>query len=292
VVVGADTPSTIGLSLRTFARSGVAFAIMTSKIQVTKSVVGRVRGSDSFDVSATSPEGSTIASASTGSGSSATTGSLTVLPRTNGSSYTLAEAVTPGSGTRLADYSQSWSCTNAATSSTTPLPSGSGTSVAVSPAPGDDITCTVTNTQLPADLSGVETASPSLAVPGTNETYTLRVANDGPSRATNARVSDQLPSGLSFVSASPACGDVGGTVTCTVGTLDPGAAQTFTVTKRIASSANNCSELTNTATLASDTPDSDPSNNTQSVCVPIKGVSGLSISKTPPTTGRCQSASG
>jgi hypothetical protein len=40
VVVGADTPSTISVSMRTPARSGVAFAIMTSKIQVTKQVVG------------------------------------------------------------------------------------------------------------------------------------------------------------------------------------------------------------------------------------------------------------
>jgi uncharacterized repeat protein (TIGR01451 family) len=281
VMVGASTPSTIGLSLRTPARSGVAFAIMTSKIHVTKSVVGRVRGSDSFDVSATSPEGSTIGSASTGSGSSATTGALTVLPRTNGSSYTLAEAATPGSGTRLADYSQSWSCTNAATSSPTPLPSGSGTSVTVSPAPGDDISCTVTNTQMPVDLAVVKTALPSPAVPGTNETYTLRVTNNGPSRATNARVSDQLPSGLSFVSASSACGEAGGTVTCTAGTLDPGASQTFSVTAKIASSAKSCVQLTNTATAASDTPDSDPGNNASSLCVPIRGASGLSISKTP-----------
>jgi hypothetical protein len=60
VIVGADTPSTIGLTMRTNSRSGVAFAIRTSRIQVTKSVVGRVRASDAFDVSATSPEGSVV----------------------------------------------------------------------------------------------------------------------------------------------------------------------------------------------------------------------------------------
>ena len=43
VIVGADTPSSIALSMKTFARSGVAFAIMTSKVQLTKNVVGRVR---------------------------------------------------------------------------------------------------------------------------------------------------------------------------------------------------------------------------------------------------------
>jgi hypothetical protein len=130
VVVAANAPTRFSQALYTSAgghREAVAFAIMTSKIQLTKSVVGRVRGSDSFDVSAQSPERSTIASASTGSGSSATTGELTVLPRTNASSYTLAEGVTPGSGTRLADYSQSWSCTNGGAADPG-LPSGAGTS--------------------------------------------------------------------------------------------------------------------------------------------------------------------
>ena len=36
--------------MRTNARSGVALAIMTLKIQLTTNVVGRVRASDSFDL--------------------------------------------------------------------------------------------------------------------------------------------------------------------------------------------------------------------------------------------------
>lgn len=280
VVVGADTPSTIGLSMRTCCRSGVAFAIMTSKIEVTKSVAGRVRGSDSFDVSATSPEGSAIATASTGAGSSATTGELTVLPRSGGASYTLSETVTPGSGTRLSDYSQSWSCTNNGAFDQS-LPSGSGTSVTVSPGAGDHIACTVTNTQLSANLSLAKTASPSPAVPGSNVVYTLRATNSGQSRATNVRVSDPLPSGMSFVSASSGCSQAAGTVACTADTLDPGASRTFTVTARIASSARNCTQLRNTATVSSDTPDSDTSDNEASLCVPVRGMSDLSITKTP-----------
>ncbi|HWI22461.1 MAG TPA: DUF11 domain-containing protein [Baekduia sp.] len=284
VVVGADTPSTISVAMRTPARSGVAFAIMTSKIEVVKNVAGRVRASDSFDIAATSPEGSTLATASTGPGNSATTGELTVLPRSGGSAYTLSEAVTPGSGTRASDYSRSWSCTNNGVSDPS-LPAGSGPSVAVSPAAGDDVQCTVTNTQLSADLAVAKTVAPSPATPGANAVYTLRVTNSGPSRATNLRVSDPLPSGLSFVSASSGCSHASGTVVCTAGGLDPGATRTFTVTTRLASSARTCAQLRNTATVSSDTPDSDPSDNQSSLCAPIRGMSDLSITKSPSVAG-------
>ncbi len=149
VVVSADTPSNIALTMTTFARSGIAFAIQTSKITLNKAVSNRVADGDSFDVSVTSPEGTTAGDASTGTADAATTGEVTVLPRTNGAVYTLAETATPGSGTDLGAYTQSWSCSNAAASSDTSLPSGSGTSKELSPQAGDDITCTLTNSGPP-----------------------------------------------------------------------------------------------------------------------------------------------
>jgi hypothetical protein len=149
VLVSADTPGNIGRSTTTFGRTGFAFAIMTSKITVDKSVNGRVSPSDSFDVALTSPESTVMGSASTGAGDSASTGGITVLPRTNNAVYTMSEAATPSSGTDLGAYTQDWSCTNASVSSTTVLPSGAGTSKTVSPQAGDDITCTVTNSAPP-----------------------------------------------------------------------------------------------------------------------------------------------
>ncbi|MFZ0387993.1 MAG: hypothetical protein WAL22_20185 [Solirubrobacteraceae bacterium] len=100
----------------------------------------------------------------------------------------------------MSDDSQSWSCTNAATGSTTPLPSGSGSSVQVAPAPGDDITCTVTNTQLPADLSLTATPASSTVQAGHDGTYKLVASNAGPSSATGVVVS--FPD-ATFVSAGP-----------------------------------------------------------------------------------------
>ncbi|MFP3381608.1 hypothetical protein SB767_35410, partial [Bacillus sp. SIMBA_069] len=69
-----------------------------------------------------------------------------VLP--NGGAYTLSEAMTAGSPTPLTSYLGSWACTNVATNSPTVLPSGSGATKTISPAIGDDITCTITNTAI------------------------------------------------------------------------------------------------------------------------------------------------
>jgi uncharacterized repeat protein (TIGR01451 family) len=282
IVLQANQPTQISAALVGGGLQAVAFAIVTSKITLTKAVVGRAQPSDSFDLSLTSPEGTLVGSASTGSANSASTGALTVLPRSNGSSYTLSENPTPGSGTRMSDYSESWSCTNATTTSSTVLPSGSSTSVLVAPAAGDNITCTVTNTALTDDLSITKVAAPSPAVPGTDETFTLTVHNAGPVSATNVVVSDPFSAGLSFVSGSPGCGFAAGTVTCTLSTLASGASQSFTVTGHLASSLKV--GIVNTATVTSATPDSNPNNNSATVNAPFGPKADVEIQKTPSTS--------
>jgi uncharacterized repeat protein (TIGR01451 family) len=144
----------------------------------------------------------------------------------------------------------------------------------------DDNTSTITvPIEDRADLSIVKSATPTTATPGKNQTYELVVKNDGPNTAQNVRVADALPTGLTFVSASPECSLAGATVACTVPSLASGETRTFTVTTKVAASING--RLTNTATVASDTPDPDPSDNTSTVVVPTEGKADLSITKTP-----------
>jgi hypothetical protein len=75
---------------------------------------------------------------------------LTVLA---GEQFTLSDAAASGSTTNMATYDASWSCVNANAASTTTLPAGSALSQLLTPAAGDDITCTVTNTAKPAGLT-------------------------------------------------------------------------------------------------------------------------------------------
>jgi uncharacterized repeat protein (TIGR01451 family) len=279
VIVGADTPSQIALSMTTFARSGVAFAIMTSKVKVTKQVVGRVRSSDSFDVKAISPEGSTLATASTGAANTATTGELTVLPLSGGASYTLGEEPTPASGTRRSDYSRSWSCTNNGVAEPS-LPSGSGPSVAVSPQAGDFIACTVTNTQQSADLSVHKSVSAETAAPGATVTYTMQVENHGPSGADSTVLKDTLPAGVSYVSDNSGCATAAlPVVECALGTLLNGESRTVQIVAQLQPGSAG-SLQTNVAKVSALQPDSEPANNESSAATAVEPFADLAITKT------------
>src|SRR5439155_23632131 len=87
-------------------------------------------------------------------------------------------------------------------------------------------------------------------VPGTNDTYTVTVTNNGPSTVTGARVSDVLPSGTTFVSATGGAtyNAITNTVSYTTGTLAPGGTGSFQLT--VAISPTLTGTLSNTATVA------------------------------------------
>ena len=74
-----------------------------------------------------------------------------------------------------------------------------------------------------ADLSISKTDGKPSVVPGTDNTYTITVTNNGPSTVTGAQVSDVLPAGATFVSATNgATYDAGtNTVHFTTGTVAP-----------------------------------------------------------------------
>jgi uncharacterized repeat protein (TIGR01451 family) len=153
------------------------------------------------------------------------------------------------------------------------------TSTTGDPNPGNNTSTSRVPVEPLADLSIAKSATAARAVPGRRLAYRLVVANTGPSAAVNVRVADSLPRGLTFVSASDGCSFASGKVTCTVDSLAAGAAQTFEVVTRVASSVT--SAIQNTATVTSDTRDPDTSNNTSTARVPVGPEADLSITKLP-----------
>ncbi|MEY2410952.1 MAG: hypothetical protein QOF48_3622, partial [Verrucomicrobiota bacterium] len=83
-----------------------------------------------------------------------------------------------------------------------------------------------------ADLSVGQTASPSIAVAGSNLVYTISVTNRGPADA-RATIVDTLPASVSFISVPPGqgtCSNSNGTVTCDLGNIVAGATKQISLT--------------------------------------------------------------
>lgn len=125
-----------------------------------------------------------------------------------------------------------------------------------------------------ADLELTKTASKDEVVIGEDFTYALKVTNHGPSKATSVAITDSLPAGLSFVSATPAPGCViqplSGTLGCAVGSLNSGASHTVTVTVHVDGTAHGT--LHNEATVGAQQVDPNPTNNTGSDDVVVGGA--------------------
>jgi uncharacterized repeat protein (TIGR01451 family) len=87
-----------------------------------------------------------------------------------------------------------------------------------------------------ADLGVSNTVDRTTANPGENLTYTITVANGGPAVAVGSQLTDQLPDGAEFVSATPSqgsCSPSSRDVVCGLGDLASGATATVTVVARV-----------------------------------------------------------
>ncbi len=111
-----------------------------------------------------------------------------------------------------------------------------------------------------ADLSITKTDLPDPVVAGTDLTYTITATNSGPGDTPDVEISDPLPPGTTFVSATPSAGaacsspPVGGagTVTCTwAGATGAGVARTLTLVVHVDPGVLHGSTITNTATAVS-----------------------------------------
>ena len=142
------------------------------------------------------------------------------------------------------------------------------------PAPQDN-TATVVTLIDGADVGVTATQLPNPARVGSAMTYTLSVTDAGPGDATGVSLTDALPQGVAFKSASASqgtCGPAGATVTCALGTVPVGASPTVTVV--VTPSVQTPSPLTNTATVGATQPDPNATNNTATVQANLVGVPG------------------
>jgi uncharacterized repeat protein (TIGR01451 family) len=118
-----------------------------------------------------------------------------------------------------------------------------------------------------ADVSISMSDSPDPVTVGSDLTYTMTVRNGGPDSASGVSVSDTIPSGTSYVSASTSQGSCSGTstVTCNLGSLANGA----TATVRVVVRPNVAGTLSNNANVSSSSSDPSSGNNSASATTTV-----------------------
>jgi len=136
-----------------------------------------------------------------------------------------------------------------------------------------------TTSRQAADLALTKSA-PANAIPGDALAWTLTVTNNGPAASNGAKVTDVLPAGVTFVSASPGCVFAAGTVTCTLGALASGAQTTLTINVTVNAPYTGANPLVNAATVATvNEIDIVPGNNTGSASTTVTAQADLGVTK-------------
>ncbi len=139
-----------------------------------------------------------------------------------------------------------------------------------------------------ADLSIAIAASPEPVGAGANLTYTVDVANAGPSQASSLSVGVTLPAGSSYVSAGGTGWTCGGTgpVTCTMPSLGIAAAPPITV---VATAPPEAGPIGNTASVTSAIADAATANNAASTSTNVFARADLAVSQSGAPASICTS---
>jgi uncharacterized repeat protein (TIGR01451 family) len=127
-----------------------------------------------------------------------------------------------------------------------------------------------------ADLSTTKTVTGPL-VAGGPISWTITVANAGPSTAAAVSVADSLPAGITGTTVTPSQGSCSA-FPCALGSIAAGSSATVTVAGTIGSTFAGTS-ITNTAVASSTTVDPSAGNNSASVTAPVTTSADLRIVK-------------
>ncbi|SIT89290.1 conserved repeat domain-containing protein [Microbacterium sp. RU33B] len=148
------------------------------------------------------------------------------------------------------------------------------------PDPADNAATATTSVTAVADVSITKTASPVQPAAGEDVTFTVTVANAGPSTARDVVVADALPSGLTLLGVDPGPGvTCTGALTCAVDDLDPQETATFAVRMNVPADFDLQAGAVNTAVVSSSTPDPAPGNDTATATVTARAISDVAVLK-------------
>jgi uncharacterized repeat protein (TIGR01451 family) len=126
---------------------------------------------------------------------------------------------------------------------------------------------------LAPELTIAKTASPGLVPSGANVTYTVSIGNTGPSAATGVRMTDDLPTEVTFVSCAATgggvCDGIGNTRTVDFHSFSGGVVATVTLVARVPCDVADGTVLANSASLSSLSVEQDPSNDSATAVLSV-----------------------
>ncbi len=128
----------------------------------------------------------------------------------------------------------------------------------------------------PADIGVAVSDSPDPVVVGGTYVYTVNVNNYGPGSANNVTVSNVLPAGVTFLSASRSVTNLNGAIVSYLGTLTNGSSLSFTITAKAPLAAGT---VTNVTTVTSSESDLNTGNNVVSVKTSVISIPQLIAGK-------------
>ena len=135
---------------------------------------------------------------------------------------------------------------------------------------------------------------PSTATAGSQVPFDVTIANSGSAAATTVQLTDPLPSGMTFASATQNTGPAfscstppagtNGTITCSIATLGAGVGATFTFLVNIPIGTAPGTVFSNTATVSSTPADSNTGDNSETAIVTVVAETDLFVIKDGPNT--------
>ena len=133
-------------------------------------------------------------------------------------------------------------------------------------------TTTTGGTTTDVQITGFATTGGPQA--GSQFGYVFQVKNNGPIAASSVTFSDTLPAGETFVGAGNSvtalCSNTAGTVSCSLGDLAVGASALVGISVDAPTGVAAGTQVTNTGTAASATPDTNVNNNSFAVTVKVQ----------------------
>jgi uncharacterized repeat protein (TIGR01451 family) len=125
----------------------------------------------------------------------------------------------------------------------------------IDPVPVNNRATVQTTVNPAADIAVTAFANPDPVVLGSNVTYTITVTNRGPNIASGVALTDLLPSGSTFVSATTTRGTItnqSANVACNMGTMAPGDSGIVTVVVRAPNAAGTLLSIVNVSSTQAD----------------------------------------